>query len=92
METGDRRATLALGGWCSYSVVMAHVVDWDGEHVPAEMRSLPPGRYLVEALDEAVALTPEEEEGLREAMVSLETGHGRSLESVRERVLGTLKR
>jgi hypothetical protein len=43
---------------------MAHVVDWDGEHVPAEMRSLPPGRYLVEPLDEAVALTPEENEWL----------------------------
>lgn len=71
---------------------MAHVVDWDGEHVPAEMRSLPPGRYLVEPLDEAVALTPEEEEGIRKAMASFEEGRGRSLDEVRERVLGLHKR
>jgi hypothetical protein len=71
---------------------MAHVVDWDGEHVPAELRSLPPGRYLVERLDEAVALTPEEEEGIREAMASLEAGHGRSLEAARDSILSALKR
>jgi hypothetical protein len=71
---------------------MAHVVDWDGEHVPTEMRSLPPGRYVVESLDEAVALTPEEEEGIRKAMASLEEGRGSSLDEVRDRVLGKLKR
>jgi hypothetical protein len=71
---------------------MAHVVDWDGEHVPAEMRSLPPGRYLMEPLDEAVALTPEEDEGIRAAMASLEAGRGCSLEAVREHILNTWKR
>jgi hypothetical protein len=71
---------------------MAPVVDWDGEHVPAELRSLPHGRYLMEPLDEAVALTPEEEEGIRTAMASLETGRGRSLEAVREHILNTWKR
>lgn len=71
---------------------MAHVVDWDGEHVPAEMRSLPPGRYVVQPLDEAVTLTPEEEEGIRRALASIAAGRGRSLESVREHVLDTLKR
>ena len=53
---------------------------------------MPPGRYLVERLDEAVALTPEEEEGIREAMASLEAGKGRSLEAVRENILSALKR
>jgi hypothetical protein len=71
---------------------MAHAVDWDGEHVPEEMRSLPPGRYLVQPLDEAVALTPEEEEGIRRALASVDAGRGRSLEAVREHVLDTLKR
>ncbi|WP_224362542.1 hypothetical protein [Hyalangium versicolor] len=71
---------------------MAHVMDWDGEHIPNEMRSLPPGRYVVEPLDEAIALTPEEEEGLREAMASIKAGKGRDLDAVRERVLGALKR
>lgn len=83
---------MACGELWNYSIGMAHVVEWDGEHVPAEMRSLPPGRYLVQSLDEAVALTPEEEEGIRKAMASVEAGHGRSLEAVREHVLGTLKR
>lgn len=71
---------------------MAHVVDWDGEHLPVEMRSLPPGRYLVERLDEALALTPEEEAGIREALASLDAGRGRSLEAVREDILSALKR
>lgn len=71
---------------------MAHVVEWDGENVPDEMRSLPPGRYLLESLDEAAALTPEEEEGIRQAMASLAAGRGHSLEEVRARVLDTLKR
>ena len=71
---------------------MAFVVDWDGEHLPDAMRSLPPGRYVVQPLDEAGALTPEEEEGIRRALASIEAGRRRSLEAVREHVLGRLKR
>jgi hypothetical protein len=71
---------------------MSRVVNWDGKNVPDEMRSLPPGRYVVEPLDEALSLTPDEEEGIRQAMVSLEAGEGRSLEEVRNRVLSALSR
>jgi hypothetical protein len=71
---------------------MSRVVDWDGKNVPEEMRSLPPGRYVVEPIDEAVALNPDEEEGIRQALASLESGQGRSLEEVRDRVLSALKR
>ena len=59
------------------------VVTWDGKNVPDEMRSLPPGRYVVEPVDEAIALTPDEEEGIRQAMASIEAGQGRTLEEVR---------
>lgn len=83
---------LASDGECRYHVAMSRVVDWDGKNIPDEMRSLPPGRYLVEPIDEAVALTPEEEEGVRQAMASLEAGQGRSLDEVHDRVLTALKR
>lgn len=68
---------------------MAHVMDWDGEHVAAEMRSLPPGR--LQPLDEVAALTPEEEEGIRQALASIEADRALSFESVREHILDTLK-
>lgn len=71
---------------------MARVLEWDGENIPDGMRSLPPGRYVVEAIDEALTLTPEEEEGVRQAMASLDGGQGRSLEDVREQILTALKR
>lgn len=71
---------------------MARVLEWDGENIPDGMRSLPPGRYVVEPIDEALTLTSEEEEGVRQAMASLEGGQGRSLEEARERILTALKR
>jgi len=71
---------------------MAHVMNWDGKNLPDEIRSLPPGRYVVEPFEEELQLTPEEEEGLRQAIASLEAGEGSTLEEVRERVLRTLRR
>ena len=41
------------------------VVTWNGKDVPAELRELPAGRYVVEAVDdEAPALSPDEEAAL----------------------------
>lgn len=71
---------------------MSRVVDWDEKNVPEELRSLPPGRYVVEPVDESFVLTPEEESGIRQAMDSLEAGQGSSLEEVRSRVLRSLRR
>ncbi|MFZ5469230.1 MAG: hypothetical protein ACOZIN_07290 [Myxococcota bacterium] len=71
---------------------MSRVIDWDGKNVPDEMRSLPPGRYVVDPIDETIPLTADEEEGIRQAMASLGAGQGRSLEEVRDRVLISLKR
>lgn len=62
---------------------MTRVVDWNGRDVPEGLRSLPPGRYVVQQLDAAPPLTDEEEEGLREAMRSLDAGEGRTLDEVR---------
>jgi hypothetical protein len=44
----------------------ARIVTWNGKDVPPELRELPAGRYVVEAVeDEAPARSPEEETGSR---------------------------
>ena len=72
---------------------MSRVVEWDGKHVPEEMRTLPPGRYVVEAIDPATALTEEEEAGLEEAIRAFDAGDpGVSLEDVRADLDAVLKK
>jgi hypothetical protein len=47
----------------------ARVVTWNGKDVPAELRELPAGRYVVEAIDDdAPVLSPEEEAGIEAAL------------------------
>ena len=49
----------------------ARVVTWNGKDVPAEMRELPAGRYVVAPVeDEAPVLSPEQEAGLETALES----------------------
>ena len=44
----------------------ARLVTWNGKDVPPELRELPAGRYIVEAVEEeAPVLSPEEEAGMR---------------------------
>lgn len=60
------------------------LVDWNGKDLPAELRELPAGRYLVEAVDEeAPALSPEEEAGIEAALESYR--HGRVVDARRAR-------
>lgn len=73
-------------------MAVSRVVTWNGKDVPAELRELPAGRYLVEAVDERPALTEEEDAGLREALTSLRTGGGRSLDQVRQRIDALLRK
>ena len=62
----------------------ARVVTWNGKDVPPELRELPAGRYVVEAVeDEAPALTPEEEAGIEAALESYR--QGRVVDSKRAR-------
>ena len=75
-----------------YDALMARVVDWNGKDLPDELRALPPGRYVLERVDEPTELTADEEEGIRTALRSLEAGRGRSLDEVRERLSDSLKR
>ena len=70
----------------------ARVVHWNGKDVPDELRELPAGTYIVEAVDQAPQLTPDEEDGLRAAMASLGTGKGRTVEQVRQTIDAILRR
>jgi len=62
----------------------ARVVTWNGKDVPAELRELPAGRYVVEAIDDdAPALSPDEEAGIEAALESY--GQGRVVDAKRAR-------
>ncbi len=53
----------------------ARVVTWNGKDVPAELRELPAGRYVVEAIDDdAPSLSPDEEAGIEAALESYRQG------------------
>ncbi len=72
---------------------MSRIVEWDGKNVPEEMRTLPPGRYVIETVDQAIALTDEEEAGIEEAIRAFDSGdEGVSLEDVRAHVDAALKK
>ena len=71
---------------------MSRVLKWNGQDVPEELRSLPAGRYVVESVDEAPTLTPEEEAGLVEALEAIDRGEGESAKKVRQAIDRALKR
>jgi hypothetical protein len=62
---------------------MATVLKWNGRDLPDELRKLPEGRYVIESLDAVPALTPEQEQGLEEALAALDRGEGADLDEVR---------
>lgn len=47
---------------------------WNGKDLPPEFHDLPPGRYIVEALDDAPGLSPDEEAGIEAALESYRRG------------------
>jgi hypothetical protein len=78
---------------------MSIVLDWNGqdlpdevrERMPAELRDLPRGRYVLEPVDESPDLTDEEESGIHTALESVRTGKTVSLEEAKakvDRILG----
>ncbi len=71
---------------------MARVLHWNGKDLPAELRDLPAGRYVLEPADDVPELTEDEEEGLREALASLRSGHGRTAEQVGQTIDSILRR
>ena len=71
---------------------MSVVLHWNGIDVPQEMRSLPEGRYVVDAIDAAPVLSPDEEAGLDAALESLRQGRGIEADAVFRRIEGRLHR
>jgi hypothetical protein len=71
----------------------ARVVTWNGKDVPAELRELPAGRYVVEAVeDEAPTLSPEEEAGIESALESYRQGRVVDAKRAREVIDAALGR
>lgn len=70
------------------------VVDWDATAfppelralLPAELRELPPGRYVVEPLEDDDELTEGEEAGILEAIQEIEAGRGIPWETALEQL------
>ena len=65
---------------------MPVVLNWNGEELPKELRSLPRGRYVVEPVDAVPELTLEEEAGIEDALESLRRGEGIDIETVRSKL------
>jgi hypothetical protein len=63
-----------------------YVIEWDGTTLPSELRELPPGRYVMEPLTDDDELTPEEEEGLLEAIAEDDAGLGIPWEEAHRRL------
>jgi len=71
----------------------ARVLIWNGKDVPAELRDLPAGRYVVEPMDEdAPALSPEEEAGIEAALESYRQGRAVNAKRAREIIDAALGR
>lgn len=71
----------------------ARVVTWNGKDVPLELRELPAGRYVVEAVEEeAPALSPDEEAGIEAALDSYRRGRVVDAKRAREIIDAALGR
>ena len=68
------------------------LMSWNGDDLPAELRDLPAGRYVVTPVDEVGGLSAEEDAGLEQAQSSLRAGEGIDHEDFRKRIGGKLKR
>jgi hypothetical protein len=68
------------------------VMRWNGRDIPEELRELPAGAYVVEAVDDAGSLTSEEEQGIAQALRSLRVGNGRAADQVRQTIESILRK
>lgn len=63
---------------------------WNGTDLPAELRDLPAGRYVITGVGDTAPLTPEEEEAVRLGLEQADRGelleHEDVIRSVRARL------
>jgi hypothetical protein len=74
-----------------YTLPMAVIVNWNGVDVPAELKALKKGRYVLVPIDEPPELTEEQEAGLEAAMASIREGHGLSRDEAFAKLKATLE-
>jgi hypothetical protein len=73
--------------------IHGRVVIWNGKDLPPELRELPAGRYVVEAIEEeAPALSPDEEAGIETALESYREGRIVNAGRAREIIDAALER
>ena len=76
-----------------YDPIMAStVLNWNGEELPEELRTLPKGRYVLVPVDEVPKLSADREAGLEAALASIRDGRGVSRDEARRRAGAVLKR
>ena len=73
-------------------VTTVTIIHWNGRDLPEDLRALPAGDYAVQATNDLLTLSPEEEDGLIAALAELHRGEGVAHEEVRERVLRHVRR
>jgi hypothetical protein len=88
----ERRSASAMSPGILPLMAGARVLHWNGKDIPEELRELPAGTYVLEAFDDALALTSEEEQGLADALASLHAGKGRTPDQVRQTIDSVLRR
>jgi len=58
-----------------------HVIQWNGIDIPAELRELPPGMYVIERVDEGVVATKTSDNiSTSHVLDSLQSKLGRAIE------------
>ena len=70
----------------------SHKLHWNGKDLPAELRDLPPGNYAVESIDEAPALSADDERSIEAGFASLDAGKARTLDEVKQTIDAILRR
>ena len=71
---------------------MSTIVRWNGTDLPAELRDLPAGRYIVESIDDVPPLTLDEDTGLQLALDELAHGGGVDDADAQRRITAPLRR
>ena len=71
---------------------MSVVLHWNGKDVPQELRALPEGRYVVDAVDVDADLSADDEAGLEAGLQSLRQGRGVDANAVFRRIEEGLRR
>jgi len=51
------------------------MIDWDGTHLPEELRQLPPGRYVLSVVEIDNDMSEEEEAAVLAGLDDSEAGH-----------------